>query len=275
MLSHVFLLPFSMVCRPLSPPSRIAWLFCRDPWISHVAPRVSLTFLRGLSSSLSPFSNCLAILPGSVSLTCCPTCFCYLSPWSVVLCYLSPWSVVLLISLLELLAILPGSMDLMCFPMCFSYLSPWSVVLLLSRLKLPGYFARILGPHELPHVFKVTFLHGLSSSLSPFSNYLAILPGSLDLTCCPMCFCYLSLWSVVFLISLLELPGNFAGIFGLHVLCHVFLLPFSVVCRPPYLPSRTAWQFCRDPWTSHVSSLPESRLLSSPSPPACETFPNQ
>jgi hypothetical protein len=94
-------------------PSRTTLLFCRDTKIPRVAPRVSLTFLRGLSSSLSPFSNCLAILPGSMDLTCCPT----------------------------------------SFPTSFCYLSPWSVVLLIPLLELPGYFAGILLPHVLPHVF--------------------------------------------------------------------------------------------------------------------------
>ncbi len=146
-LPNVFLLPFSMVCRPPSPPSRTAWLFCWDPWTSRVvprvspriSPRVSLIFLRGLSSSFSLFANCRAILPGSLNLA--------------------------------------------CFPTCFSYLSPWSVVLLLPLLKLPGYFAGILRSHVFATRVFLTFLLGLSSSLSPFSNCLAILPGSLDLTC--------------------------------------------------------------------------------------------
>jgi hypothetical protein len=140
--THVFLLSFSVVCRPPYPLSGTAWQFCRDPWTSHVVPRVSprispsvsLIFLRGLPSSLSPFSNCLAILLGSLGLTCCHTCFSYLSSWSVVF----------LFSLLKL----PG-----CCPSCFSYLSPWSVVLLITLLKLPGYFAVILLPHVFPHLF--------------------------------------------------------------------------------------------------------------------------
>jgi hypothetical protein len=163
-------------------------------------------------------------------------------------------------------------MDLLCCLTCLGDLSPYS---LSSSLSPFSNCAGIPLPHVFLHVFWVTFLRGLSSSLSPFSNCLAILPGCLDLTCCSTCFSYLSPWSVVLLISLLKLPGNFARILGPQVLPQVFLLPFSVVCRPPYLPSRIAWLFCRDPWTSRVSSLPESRLLSSPSPPACETFPDK
>ncbi len=249
LLSHVFLLPFSVVCRPPYPPSRTAWLFCRDPWTSRVSPRLFLTF---------------------------------------------PWSVVLLVPLLELSGYYAWIHGSCVAPCVLGYLSPWSAVLLLPLLELPGnFFAKILGPHVLPHVFlhvfllslsvvcrplsppswtswqfcrdpwisrvsppvTVTFLRGLSSSLSPFSNYLAILPGSLDLTCCPTC-------SLTFLrglsssFSLFSTAGQFCrGPWTSRVAPRVsnFLLPFSVVCCPPFLPSRTAWLFCRDPWTSLVS----------------------
>ncbi len=168
-----------MVCRPPYLPFRTVWLFCRYPWTSGVAPRATFatcyvaTFFLGLSSSFFPFSNCLNILPGSFYLTCCPTCFSYLS---------RPSS-------------LPSrTARLFCR-------DPWT-----SRLT----------PRVSP-----TFLRGLSSSFSPFLNCLAILPGSLDLTCCPTCFSkyfsYLSPWSVVLLVSFLELPGNFARILGPHV----------------------------------------------------------
>jgi hypothetical protein len=223
-----------VVCRPPYLPSRTAWQFCRDPSNS----RVTVTFLRGLSSSLSPFSNCLAILPGSLDLPCCPTCFRYLSPWSVIL----------LVPLLELPGNFAGIHRSHVLPHVF--LLPFSVVCRPpfppSRTAWLLYFAGILGPHVLPHVFllpfsvvcrppclpsrtawlfcwdpwtsrvaprvSVTFLRGLLSSFSLFSNCLEILPGSLDLTCCQTCYCYLSPWSVVLLFPFLELPGNFAGI---------------------------------------------------------------
>ncbi len=226
MLPHVIKLPFSVVRRPPYPPSQTASLFCWDPWTS----RVAHVFLLPFSAVFRPPS-----LPSRTAWKFCR------DPWTSCVA-----------------------------PHVLGYLSPWSVVLLLSILELPGNFARIFGPHVLSHAFLLPFSVVCCSPFLPSQTAWLFYPDPWTLRVASRVLGYLFPWSVVLLLPLLELPGNFAGILGTHVFPHVFVhmfrLPFSVDCRPPYLPSRNAWQFCRDPWTSRVDprvSLTFLRGLSS------------